>query len=72
MLPFATWMDLEGYYAKWNKVRERLILYSITYVESKKKKKKGKNNHNNKNRLTDKENKLLIPVRRGEEGEQAR
>ena len=34
ILPFAaTWMDLEGYYAKWNKSdRERQILYDITYM----------------------------------------
>ena len=40
LLSAATWIDLEGINAKWNKSdRDGKILYNITYMESKRYKK---------------------------------
>ena len=66
-MPFATTgMDLEGYYAKWNKSdRERQIFYDYhLYVESKKIQQTSE--YDKKERLTDIENKPVVTSRERE------
>ena len=55
----TTWMDLEGYYAKWNKWdRERQILYNFTHIWNLKN--KWTNKQTQQNRIIDKENKQVV------------
>ena len=55
------------YYAKWNKARQRQILYDLIYKQNQEKK-QNKGTNITKQRLTDTQNKLVIAVGNGKGG----